>query len=383
MINRDSNNSIIRTNIFSKSVGGKTKKNKTLKKRKGGFSFFKNTACEMEEENLKNKRIMLKKDAQKALLNYREQFKKLLKKLREDTRAKCQEFTNAQKDLAYQQEIQKPTKETSFFTSKLKYKGGLTTSMKNKFKKEMNHQEKKFNSHLYNIVNHLYHKGGDADYCASIIKEYQEKVIELKKNFEVLLHEYAEKNYQEPLQQARTLYNQCVLRHNEGDAEIPIVAKPNIPVHKTTDTIDSDTKKLFASMVSAPTYVNGKLQKPVIIAPNKSEEKKPDNSLESRVKVAEDLINETKQIQERLGLNKQQQQQQQNKDFDKIKLGTKEYNKDALEKLSPADKTNLINDLKAEKKRIEALPNKSARKPEDGPFMSSVAKAINILEGKN
>jgi hypothetical protein len=359
MINRDSNNSIIRTNIVSKSVGGKIKKNKTLKKRRGGFSFFNESACDMEKENLNNKRKMLKKDARKALLNYREQFKKLLEKLKEDTRAKCKEYTSAQKDLLYQQSIQKPKKENSIFSSKLKYEGGLTTTMKNKFKKEMNHQEKKFNSQIYNIVNKLYHGGADSDYCASIIKEYQEKVIELKKNFEVLLHEYAEKNYQEPLQQARSLYNQCVLRHNEGDAEIPIVSKPNIPVHKTSNTIESDTKKLFASMISAPTYVNGKIQKPVIIAPGKSEEKKEDNkSLESRLKIAKELIDEKKQIEDTLGLPKQQQQQQQNQDCHKVEIDSKSYTEEELGKESKEKRTKLLEEFNKHLKEIDGKKDK-------------------------
>ncbi len=333
MINRDSNNSIIRTNIFSKSVGGRKKKNKTLKKRKGGFSFFSDKPCQMEEENLNNKRKNLKKEARKALLNYREEFNKLLIKLKEDTKAKCKEYTTAQKEIEKEQQMRKNKAKGSIFDTKLKFKGGLTKSIKNKFKKELINQEQMFNSHLYNIVNQIYHKGGDADYCASIIREYQEKVKELKKKFEILLHEYIEKQYHAPLQQARSLYNQCALEHNEGDVEIPISSRPNIPTHKTTDTIDSDTNKLFSSMVAGPEYENGKVKKPVIIAADKPADTTTD-SFEAELKAAKALVERQKLIEESTkGLQKQQQQQQQqqNTDFKSAKIGNTTYSKQELE----------------------------------------------------
>jgi hypothetical protein len=365
MINRDSNNSIIRTNIFSKSVGGKRKKNKTLKKHKGGFSFFGENPCQMEEENYNNKRKMFIKDSRVGLLHLREQFKTLLNNLKEDTRIKCQEYTKAQKELTQQQEMQKPKKSFSFFNTKLKYKGGyLTKTMKKEFKKEFNHQEKIFNSYLYDSIKRLYDGGGDADYCASIIKEYQEKVIELKKNFDVLIDEYIDKNYNEPLQQARALFNQCALKHNEGEVEIPVNTRPKVPVHQTSNRIETDTKKLFASLVSGPEYVNGKLQKPVIIAPNKPEEKKKDK-FEEQLEAVKALSEQQEKIKEAAkGLAPQQQKSDNKKE--EIEFDGKKHTQDSVKQMDQNQKEELKRKIekyitdnpKLEENRKKELNNK-------------------------
>jgi hypothetical protein len=361
MINRDSNNSIIRTNIFSKSVGGK-KKNKTLKKRKGGLSLFGEKPCAMESENLDTKRKMLKKDAKKALLNYREEFKKLLTKLQEDTKNKCKEYTAAQKDLLKQQEEKQKQKKTFSLFSKLKYKYGgyLNKSLKKKIKKDFNHEEKIFNSHLYHIVNQLY-RGGDSDYCASIIKEYQEKVVELKKQFETLLVEYTEKNYNEPLQSARSLYNQCVLRHNEGDVDIPVPTKPRIPVHQASSDIDSESKKLFSSMIAGPEYVDGKLQKPVIIAPTSSNEPKKDD-FASFLAQTEKYAEQQRLLQQATKAFAPQQQQKGDNKNESVDFNGTIYTHDSTRNLSDEAKTKLkteidkfINDQKPDDKRKKEL----------------------------
>jgi hypothetical protein len=299
----------------------------------------------MEEENFKNKRNMLKKDARKALLNYREEFKKLLNNLKEDTRIKCKEYTKAQEELNKQQEEQKP-KSFSFFTSKLKYKGGLLTKT---MKKEINNQEKLFNSQLYNIVKQLYRKGGNSDYCASIIKEYQEKVAELKKNFDVLLNDYVEKNYREPLHNARTLYNQCALRHNEGEVSVPLTSKPSVPVHQSSDKLESDSKKLFASMVSGPEYVNGKLQRPVIIAPPQAEETKKDG-FASFLAQGKMYAEQQQAIKDSLG-SLFPQQQKGDKQKDEIHFDNKTYTKESVKALSTDEKTKLKNKVEEELKK--------------------------------
>lgn len=377
MINRDSNNSIIRTNIFSKSIGGK-KKNKTIKKRKGGFSFFSEKPCKMEEENLNNKRKMLKKDGLIALKNYKDEFKKLLNNLKEDARIKCQEYTKAQKELLYQHEARKP-KSYSIFDTKLKYKGGyLTKTMKNKLKKEINNQEQIFNSHLYNIVKNLYQSGGDSDYCASIIKEYQEKVIELKKNFEVLLSEYATKNYNEPLQHARSLYNQCVLRHNEGEVEVPVPPKPSVPVHKVSDTIDSESKKLFASMVSGPEYVNGKLQKPVIIAPNLGQEKKDDQA--SMIDVVKKVKQQHDELTGLFGNQNQKKGDNQNQ-FDKVKIEGKTYTKNELENKNKSEREKLLEAFN--KEYGSYFGKKDDQLNDDQKNAKQFSKQIKAILGKN
>ncbi len=343
MINRDSNNSIIRTNIFSKSVGGRKKKNRTLKKRKGGFSLFGDKPCQLEQENLNNKRKYFKKEARKALFEYREQFEKLLNKLKEETKMKCSEYKSSQKYLEKEQEMRKAKKKFSLFDRKLKYVGG---SMIQKFKKELAHQDKLFNSHLHHIIKEIYHKGGaDSDYCASVIKEYQTKVAELKKKFELLMHEYAEKQIREPIREAISLYNQCVLQHNEGDVEVPITAKPRVAEHKISSTIDDESKKLFASMISGPEYVNGKVKKSVIVAPNKPEEKK--DGLKSFLSDAQKYGEEYKQVQEAMKQFVPQQQKGDNKN-DKVDFGGKTYTQESVKELSTDQKKELKKKVKEE-----------------------------------
>jgi hypothetical protein len=288
---------------------------------------------------------MLKKDARIALLNYREEFKKLLNNLKEDTRLKCKEYTKAQKELTKQQEEQKP-KSFSFFSPKLKYKGGFLTKT---MKKEINNQEKLFNSQLYKFVKQLYQKGGDSDYCASIIKEYQEKVAELKKNFEVLLNDYAEKNYREPLQHARSLYNQCALRYNEGEVSVPLPTKPSVPVHQASNKLESDSKKLFASMVAGPEYVNGKIQKPVIIAPNRPEETKKDDFASYIAQTKKYAEQQQEIIEATKGLHPQQQKgDKQNKEFEKATIGNTTYTKQQLENKSKQEREKLLAEFNKE-----------------------------------
>lgn len=329
MINQDSNNSILRTNIVSKSVGGK--KTKTLKKRKGGGlfdSFFGQDACIAEKNNLISKKKIYKKDAERAIKQLREEYQKLLRKLQIDTNNRCQEYTKSQKEMLKLQ--QKTQNKPSIFKKTLKYLGGIKN-----LKKEIENQHQLFNKNLYYQVKYLYkYGGGDTDYCVSIIKEYQEKVAALKEQFETLIGEYAQKNYTEPLQEARNLYNQCAIKHNEGEVDIPKPIRPTVPATAESEKIDTETKSLLSSLLSGPEYVDGKIKRPQIIVP--PEQQKPQNEVDYATSILQKKTEEMRKLREAYKEFSPQQQQKQAEE--KINFNGKDYTREDVKKMTQQEK---------------------------------------------
>lgn len=362
MINPDSNNSIVRTNIFSKSVGGK-KKNKTLKKRKGGnliSRFFGEEACVAEKNNLDIKRKLYEKNAKKNMIQLRDEYNKLSRKLQIETDLRCKQYTKSQKELAKIQEVQE---KQPFFKRTLKYIGGIKV-----LKKELEYYDKMFKKHLHNQVKRLYKYGGEPDYCISIIKEYQQKAKELKDHFDTLLVEYARKNYNEPLEEARQLYNQCALKHNEGETKTPVLAKPNVPLPKQSEEIEKDTRKLLSALLSGPEYENGKLKKPEIIVSTPQGESKEDIAKE----YLQEELKKQQQMKEKFGFLKGLFPSDKPKDEDnKIQFDGQEYTEESAKKLrqeKPADADALIEKIKKyidENKNMDQKIRKKLNKLKD------------------
>jgi hypothetical protein len=352
MINPDSNNSILRTNIFSKRIGGKKhKKNKTLKKRKGGFisEFFRTgpKPCAAEENNYNQKRIMQIKDAKIAMKNYRDEFNKRLRMLQQDADSACREYNAAQQTALTQYQQNKP-KEHKY---KIQYKGGKL------FEKESKYYDKIINQHMKETIKMInkYKGGASSDYCTSVIEEYQDDVKQLKQDYNALIHNYIEKNYNEPVNAARRAFNKCALEYNEGEAELPMPAKPRVYEPKYGVQTKSDNKKFLASMLDGPEYVNGRIQKPTF---EPTGDDKSENKLDSWIKYGQERLKEQNTIREMFKdyMPQQQSKKDGNKDNDISEItikGTK-HHKNKINNMSKTDKDKLLNDLNEDIKAAKA-----------------------------
>lgn len=354
MINIDSNNSILRTNIVSKSVGGrryKKSKRKTVKNRKGGnifSSLFGDKPCHLEYNNYKEKKRKSEKELVSKFKELKSHFNSLIRKLREDTERRCKEYNLKKEKLDKSRELFSKSNifdSTHKFisTPKLITKGGFLRKMN----KELETLHKHFNKQLFNEVKLIHKFGGSSDYCNTIIAENQQKEKDLTFQFKHLMTEYLNKIYDEPVSDAVARYNDCVVRYKDDTDLYPVPELPPPPSSKSTESIDKDATKFFSSMIVKDKYE----KRPEIIVPKQEEKKDP---FEDKLKVVSELSSQYDLLGNVLGKKDKQQNQQK----DSISFDGKSYTKEDIENLKN-NNSQQFNNLKSK------LENKNSNKNDD------------------
>lgn len=268
MINRDSNNSIIRTNIVNKLVGGKNgrtkkhkrRKNKTLKKGGKLFDsikdFFIKNPCASEKAILN--RIEKKGHYQvlQEIDKYRNKYNELIKKYGKLVNQNCKQSMENM-ELMRKQGLNSDSK-PSIFTKLLGPSEHTITKNIGVFKGGTEFNKKLYDyysKHTFPVIEKYMKKGGHniAD-CSETLEMFTRDKQRAKDQFYTILNEFADKNYRIPLQKANEAYNNCVFEHRNKSGTAQAVDEGVVPSKKPIDDIQSDIKDLMGDVIRNTGY---------------------------------------------------------------------------------------------------------------------------------